>query len=199
MPTNEMKFVYSCRAVDGTGLETFRDTAREVRDIAHERSMEEGKPHEVVMRHGIAYGVVVRDPVETVLDVIGPEPDEEACVESTRLGTEPLLGLKRIYVTQFLRPNGRQKSTFVDRPERVARLAAGLVEKGYRLEAEVLTTNEVHVDVSNDDEQLAMAVVPNAPLELDGSGSPAWHLQRVIEEAHDRLVRRAVCGDDGEW
>lgn len=58
-----------------------------------------------------------------------------------------------IEFTQFMRPNGRRKQEVLDNvPDDVQVLVDKLVEMGAKFEIEVLTTGDVHGDVSIPDE-----------------------------------------------
>lgn len=48
--------------------------------------------------------------------------------------------------TQFLRPDGRQRATSIDRPAEVEGLAQHLRKVGVRFEVEELTTGEVSLE-----------------------------------------------------
>lgn len=109
--------------------------------------------------------------------------DHAYCMRSARQ-SEPLPGLGRVPVTQFLRPNGRQVDVWTDRPTAIAEKAQKLIDAGYRFESEVLTTGHVHVDVSkpDDDGPLANFVRPNGP---------------GVGDAFDVMVEEAIGVLDG--
>lgn len=83
-----------------------------------------------------------------------------------------------IQFTQFLRPNGRTTPITIDRPPAIEARADTLYARGYRFEAEVLTTGHVSLTVVDRAEgvDLEIEVVPNGP---------------KIPEAVDLLVNRA--------
>lgn len=77
-----------------------------------------------------------------------------------------------VHFTQFLRPNGRQKTISIDRPGAVAAKARDIARAGYRLEAEVLNDETtVSLTITHErDGDLAIEVVPNGeqvPIAVD--------------------------------
>lgn len=83
--------------------------------------------------------------------------------------------------TQYVLPDGRQRSISIERPANVADLATRFIERGGRFEAEVLTTNEVSLtavkDVDGEPEDIAIRICANGP---------------GIEDAVDSLVREVA-------
>lgn len=85
--------------------------------------------------------------------------------------------------TQFLRPNGRKQSVTIDRPPEIEALARDVMRAGYRMEAEVLTTDEVSFEIVKDvpdpdiDDSLAIEICPNGP---------------AVPDAVDRLILQAA-------
>lgn len=72
----------------------------------------------------------------------------------------------RISFTQFLKPDGRQVTTDIDRPEGVVQKARRLNCAGYVFEIEVLNTGEISMEVvnsKNTDEILAGEICANGP------------------------------------
>jgi len=80
--------------------------------------------------------------------------------------------------TQYMRPNGRPVPMTIDRPESVANQAQQLLEAGFCLEAEVLTTGQVSITVSDGENDIAGELTENGPGILD---------------AVDRLIGRAIA------
>ena len=79
--------------------------------------------------------------------------------------------------TQFLRPDGRTKTISIDRPDTVAAVARTILDQGYRFECEVLTTGDVSLTITNDDDgDVDVEVTKNGP--------------GLIGEAVDRLITR---------
>ena len=65
--------------------------------------------------------------------------------------------------TQYLRPDGRPKQIVIDRPQHLYEKARQIIESGYWFEAEVLTTGEVSLTVSDAHGDHAFEIVPNGP------------------------------------
>ena len=72
-----------------------------------------------------------------------------------------------IHFTQFVRPNGRQQITGIDRPPDVEAQAAKIIAAGGRFEIEVLTTGEISleavIDEDDDIRSLAIEICENGP------------------------------------
>ena len=95
-----------------------------------------------------------------------------------------------IMFTQYLRPDGRPRPCKVERPPQIEALAHELQAAGVKLEAEVLTTNEVSLTAERegDDGELdvdGIEVVPNGP-EVPGA------VDRLITTAHGQLCARKM-------
>lgn len=72
----------------------------------------------------------------------------------------------RISFTQFLKPNGRQITVDIDRPEDIGQKARRLNDAGYVFEIEVLSTDEISMEVVNSkdtDITLAGEICLNGP------------------------------------
>lgn len=65
--------------------------------------------------------------------------------------------------TQFLRPDGREVQTAIDRPEEIAKKAQALIEKGYAFHIEELTTGAIHMTISDGEDDVAAEICPNGP------------------------------------
>ena len=66
--------------------------------------------------------------------------------------------------TQFMRPDGRRRSTGIDVAEDVASKARKLIADGLAFECEVLATGEASFTITDPDEgDLDIRVVPNGP------------------------------------
>lgn len=66
-----------------------------------------------------------------------------------------------IYFTQFLLPDGRKKIISIDRPDPVVSKADAIKRHGFRFECEVLTTGDVSLTISDDDQDHAIEVCAN--------------------------------------
>lgn len=64
-------------------------------------------------------------------------------------------------VTQFLRPDGRQKKFTVEMPDELHEPYVDMVNSGCRLEAEVISTGEVSVTVTSDEADVDIRVTRN--------------------------------------
>jgi hypothetical protein len=70
----------------------------------------------------------------------------------------------RIPFTQFLRPDGRTRSTEVEVSDDVAAMARAIIARGLRFECEVLTTGHASFTITDPEEgDLDIRVVPNGP------------------------------------
>lgn len=65
--------------------------------------------------------------------------------------------------TQFHLPDGRRTEERIEVSKDAEKLAAVLMQRGFRFEAEVLRGGEVHLDCCDDERQLANVVRPNGP------------------------------------
>jgi hypothetical protein len=70
---------------------------------------------------------------------------------------------KEITFTQYLRPDGQQVDIYFPAPDHLYLLAEELIADGYRFEAEVLTTGEISLTVSDGEEDIAIQLCPNSP------------------------------------
>jgi hypothetical protein len=80
-----------------------------------------------------------------------------------------------VHFIQYLRPDGRPKDIWIERPEEIAAAAELIWGSGLRLEAEVLAGGTVSLTVSNDAGDYAWEMCTNGP---------------GIKEAVDRLISR---------
>lgn len=87
-----------------------------------------------------------------------------------------------IKFTQYLRPDGRQKTITISRPEGIAKMAEALKATGYDLEAEVLQTGLVSLTVVDKEleEDVEIEVTTNGPDVLAA-------VDRLIERAYLRV------------
>ena len=80
-------------------------------------------------------------------------------------------------VVQFLMPDGRQKEITTELPDECEGLYRNMLECGCRFEAEVLTTGEVSVTISDDEGDVDIVLSKNCP---DVQGGMAAMLQRQL-------------------
>lgn len=64
-------------------------------------------------------------------------------------------------VTQFVRPNGNKRMLYVDLPQDLHEYYVSMIGSKCRLEAEILTTGEISLTVSNDEEDIDCRIVQN--------------------------------------
>lgn len=64
---------------------------------------------------------------------------------------------------QYMRPDGRAKSVTIGRSPEIEDKARALALAGYRLECEVLLTEEVSLTVESEEATIAIEVIPNGP------------------------------------
>lgn len=82
-------------------------------------------------------------------------------------------GLQPIRFIQYLRPDGRKESVYIDRPEEIAHKAHEIWMAGFRLEAEVLIGGMVSLTIGDDEGDYAFELSANGP---------------GLENAVDRLI-----------
>lgn len=80
-------------------------------------------------------------------------------------------GTRSIRFTQYMLPDGRPEAIAIDRPIVVADKADQIRDAGFRLEAEVLTTGQVHMTVTSDEADVASVICSNGPEVLDAVDS----------------------------
>jgi hypothetical protein len=105
-----------------------------------------------------------------------------------------------VYITQFRRPWGNTETLSTDRPEPIVEAARELRAAGFRIEVEVLSTGQIHMDVSplpghdpDDLGPLASCIEAN-----DGDKEKLDEaLDALVLRALDALRQRAVEGDVG--
>ena len=66
-------------------------------------------------------------------------------------------------MTQFLRPDGREKQVRGPLPLRAKEAYDEMLQRGYRLETEVIPGNELYVSISDDEGDLDNLVEHNGP------------------------------------
>jgi hypothetical protein len=81
--------------------------------------------------------------------------------------------------TQFLRPNGRKVTNPIDRPAEIEEIAAELILRGVRFEAEVIDT-VVQLTANYGSKELIGFLVPNGP-EIPGK------VDELVKRAQKRL------------
>ncbi len=80
--------------------------------------------------------------------------------------------------TQYMRPNGRPVDIYFECSEDLDEDAQKILDRGLRFEAEVLSTGDVSLTVSDGDEDIAIQLCPNGP---------------EIHEAVKTLIREAAA------
>lgn len=71
--------------------------------------------------------------------------------------------MTKIYFTQYLRPDGRKQIISIDRPAMVVAKADHILSHGFVFEAEVLTTEQVSLTISDAWGDYAFQLAPNDP------------------------------------
>lgn len=71
--------------------------------------------------------------------------------------------MKNIAFTQYLRPDGRKETIYIEMEDDVAEKAERIVAAGFRLEAEVLTNGLVSVTIAGKNCDVDIYLVPNGP------------------------------------
>lgn len=72
--------------------------------------------------------------------------------------------MKPIYFTQFLRPHGHRQEISIAMPDEVWNKAMSIKAMGLELHAEVLTTGEINLTVTDEEKgDLAQEIVANGP------------------------------------
>ena len=74
-----------------------------------------------------------------------------------------MLPYTEVEVLQFLRPDGRKRLCPVTLDYDLRAEYAAMQIQGWRFEAEVLTTGEVSLTITSEDQDEAIAIVPNGP------------------------------------
>jgi len=69
----------------------------------------------------------------------------------------------QIPFTQYLRPNGRTREVSIERPAEIYKKAMEIINAGYRFEVEELTTGQISMTISKDDEDCDIELVSNGP------------------------------------
>lgn len=73
-------------------------------------------------------------------------------------------GPNDIEFTQFLMPNGRKDTVWIERPMEIVIKAKEIVNAGFSFECEMLTDyNTISLTIADDDGDYAIKVVPNGP------------------------------------
>lgn len=65
--------------------------------------------------------------------------------------------------TQFLRPDGRRREIFIERPDEICEKAMDIIKAGYRLEIEELKTGHINMTISDDEDDYEREIVNNGP------------------------------------
>lgn len=84
--------------------------------------------------------------------------------------------MPKIEFTQYLLPNGRRSTVYIDRPDPIYRQAQAIIARGLRFECEILTNGLVSLTITDEDEgDLITSIVPNGP---------------DVPDAVDRMIQR---------
>ena len=92
--------------------------------------------------------------------------------------------MKSIDFIQYLRPDGRTRIVWIDRPDHIAAMATSLKRQGLRLECEVLRTEECRFIISDGEMDLDEDICPNGedvPDTVDRLIERVYNLTRVKE------------------
>jgi hypothetical protein len=90
--------------------------------------------------------------------------------------------------TQYLRPDGRQIDTEIERPEEIEIQAHALISFGCHFDAEVLRTGEVSLTCERNGDVLAIRVCENGPPVLTA-------VDEVVAEATRLLAEFLIHGE----
>ena len=71
--------------------------------------------------------------------------------------------MPQVTFTQFVLPRGEKREVSIERPQAVADKADRIIAAGLKLECEVLRTGDVSLTIADDEQDLAIKVVPNGP------------------------------------
>jgi hypothetical protein len=82
-----------------------------------------------------------------------------------------------ISFTQYLRPYGRKRFVYIERPKEIEALAWRFIAAGGSYECEELRTGQVSLTAVHEDQDIAIQVCPNGPM---------------VPEKVDELVRQSV-------
>ena len=73
-------------------------------------------------------------------------------------------GLNDIEFTQFLMPNGRRTTVWIERPSNIVKKAQKICAAGFRFETEMLSDyRTISLTIAKADGDYAIKVVPNGP------------------------------------
>jgi sensor histidine kinase regulating citrate/malate metabolism len=71
--------------------------------------------------------------------------------------------MANIYFTQYLRPDGRKTAVMIDRPDYIAKAADFIRSNGFRFEIEELSTGQVSMTISDDEDDYHRKICDNGP------------------------------------
>lgn len=105
------------------------------------------------------------------------------------LDPEPVAtpGPNDIVFTQYLRPNGRTRTIWIERSPEVVAMAKTLTEAGYRFEAEELTTGHVSLTVERPTDPDDEGPIAHE-LGMNGPGVPAM-VDTLIRDAFEKTQK----------
>lgn len=88
--------------------------------------------------------------------------------------------------TQYLRPNGRAIEVTINRPKEIYDKAIDIIKAGYHFEAEVLTTGQVSLTISDNDGDHDIEVVDNGP-----------EVPLAVDRMINRFHKERLCSAEG--
>jgi hypothetical protein len=94
----------------------------------------------------------------------------------------------QVNLTQFIRPNGRQRQTFAEVSDDLRARVEAIRAAGLRFTAEDLGNGKVSLCIENDEEDLAIEIADNGP----GENSPTVALERLIRSYRGTLPIHSV-------
>jgi hypothetical protein len=91
---------------------------------------------------------------------------------------------------QYIRPNGRKREIYIDRPDYIESAASQFIAAGGRFEAEELATGHVSLTavhaVDDEDQDIVIVIVPNGPRVLQA-------VDEVVLKAFHRMEKEGWC------
>lgn len=94
--------------------------------------------------------------------------------------------------TQFMLPDGRRKPITIERPEPIVRKALELISKGYEFHIETLTTGEIHMTISDGEDDVACELCQNGP-------DVPVHVDKMITEFQPTATKLVDTSEDFDW
>jgi hypothetical protein len=107
-------------------------------------------------------------------------------------------GTRGVPFSQYLLPDGRRRSVWIERSVEVESLARELVERGVHFDVEALRTGDVSLtaELDEDDERVLRLGTPVLAIETCANGPAVPDaVDRLVRTAHARLTEGADHGD----